>query len=198
MLCTNAQSGSQMKFVMDDTQANIGGGSEQYSSGFVPIISPSVSGRSSYHSFLDIGSTQTRRYFGVIIASHTGAFECAKIIVGVKAQPAKYYETQWETGIDDMSRVDLSRNGVPLIATGASYRTLDFTLGWMTESEKETMFDPLDRSLGVRAPALWMFDPDATTYRQNRTYFGRYATAPKIGKQGYNRFEKRVSLLSMI
>ena len=100
-------------------------------------------------------------------------------------------------GCVDQSTIALSRNGVPDIARGAHLRSLGFTLGWLTEAEYETGMGPLSESVGKVDPLYLCFDPDPTTYRQRRTYFGRLAET-KVKRRSVTRFEKQLDMVSMI
>ncbi len=56
------------------------------------------------------------------------------------------------------------------------------------------------KKLGTRNPALWCFDPDPTTYRQAKTYFGTVKENPFSvgGKVKPGIFSREFSILSLI
>jgi hypothetical protein len=193
----NAQAGTKYEIQMDNTNTTLLGASPTYRSGTLDFISPAVTGRALYHSHLEISPAQTRRYVAIVISAHAGAFEASTIVVGKKVSVAKYYETEWETGPLDLSNVSESRNGVPDEAAGVVWRQKSFTLGWLSESEWETSISPLLMSLGKTEPVYCCFDPDATTYRQGRTYFGRLAES-RVRKRAFNRLEKQFDIRSFI
>ena len=68
---------------------------------------------------------------------------------------------------------------------------------WLTEAEVEGDFAPLDELVGKTTPILTCFDPEATAYRQRRTFFGTLEDNPVITKIGFNRFEKQFQILSV-
>ena len=119
-------------------------------------------------------------------------------MAGKKISPARYYEPEWEAGAADQSSVAIGRNGVPDIARGLNMRLVNFTLSWMSEAEWETSISPLAQAVGKTDPVFCCFDPAATTYRQNRTYFGRFTDNLRGTKKNYDRFERQFELLSMI
>lgn len=197
LLATNAQAGTTIQILMGASLANVQGGSPTFDSGILTLISPAVTGRDTYHSHYEFGTAQTYRYLRIKIASHTGDFEASTLVIGKKVQSSRYYEPEWENGPLDLSEIGDNRNGIASEAPGLVMRQISFTLGWLNEAEWETLFQPLLQALGKTEPVLLSFDPDATTYRQNRTYFGRLAES-RGRKRNYNRFEKAFDLKSFI
>lgn len=198
VMAANALPGTTIRVDMDNTNTTLGGGSPTYTSGVLPFISPAVSGRPYYHSHLEIGSVQTRRYAQIIIAGHTGAFEAAFIVLGRRVRPQRFYETEWEAGPDDQGAFAVNRNGVPSIADGSVLDAVAFELGWITEAEYETAFRPMLKRLGRRNPVFVSFDPAPTSYRQARTFFGTMRDLGRPRKAGFNRFAKRFEILSKV
>jgi hypothetical protein len=197
LLATNAGSSTTMRVSMDNNAATVGGGSAAYIQGAALINDPATSGRATYHGFYPLTSAQTYRYMAVFIESFSGDFEASTLVVGRKVTSAKYYETQWEAGPLDLSTVTENRNGIPDIAGGMMMRQLSFNLGWMTEAEFETSISPLLLACGKTEPVYCCFDPEPTTYRQNRTYFGRLSESRTV-KQGFNRFQREFTIRSFI
>jgi len=197
LLGTNALPGTTIELQMDNTNTTLIGASPTYRSNPQTLITPAVSGRAAYHWHWEF-TQQSRRYFALIIANHTGAFEATFAVIGRRVPSSRYYETDWETAPEDLSQFGLGRNGVPEIATGAMLRRIAFTLGWMTEAEYETAFMPLLLQLGRVNPVFLSFDPEATVYRQARTYFGQMRDLSPVVKRGWSRFEKKFELLSKI
>lgn len=197
LLNTNAQPGTQWFINAGATQANAEGGSPSFATGDAPLISPAVTGRDRYHGFRSF-SAQTYRYWVVGMLSHTGTFEASILAAGRRISTASYYEPEWEAGPEDLGTLAYSRNGVPEIADGATLRRLGFNLQWVTEAETESLLLPMLGRLGRRGSVLCCFDPDATVYRQGRTYFGTLADQGRMRKIGFNRFEKRFEIVSII
>jgi len=201
LLSANALSGTTIRVRLGDTQAHVDGASSPYDSGVLPFISPSITRPDGlYHSHLQLGTPQTRRWWRIDIGSHTGDFEAAMLIMGQMITPARYYSQGHKFGVEDMGDVKVNRWGVPDETDGLIFRTLEFTLGWMDEAEFETKFRPLTEAIGKRGVALWCFDPAATTYRQARTYFGWLKDAPyaTVGTAKPGTVSHDFSILSMI
>ena len=197
LLNTNAQADTRMWIGMGTSAAEASGGSPAFSTAPAPLITPAVTGRDRYHGFLSF-APQTYRYMALRTDTHSGVFEASILAAGQRIGPSKYYEPEWETGPEDLGTLAYGRNGVPEIADGATLRRLGFTTAWMTEAEHETIFQPLLQRLGRRGSVLCCFDPEATIYRQGRTYFGTMADQGRPRKIGFNRFEKRFEIVSII
>lgn len=196
LLNTNAQPGTQIYVAFGTSEAQAIGGSPAFAVSDT-LISPAVTGRDRYHGFLSF-APQTYRYMVMSILSHTGTFEASILAAGQRISPASYYEPEWEAGAEDLGTLAYGRNTVPEIADGATLRRIGFTLGWMTEAEHDLTFQPLLQRLGRRGSVLCCFDPAATVYRQGRTYFGTMADQSRFRKAGFNRFEKRFEIVSII
>lgn len=172
-----------------------------YDSLFQPFISPSITSDDGlYHSHWSLPSVQTKQWWRIDIGSHTGDFEAADLILGQKVTPARYYSAGFEMGVQDQGEVDFGRWGVTGQTSGLILRTLKFDLEWLTEAEEMTMFAPLMKKLGTRNPALWCFDPEPTTYRQAKTYFGVVKDNPFStgGQTKPGTYARSFSILSLI
>jgi hypothetical protein len=172
--------------------------SPEYDSGALSFISPAITradGR--YHAHREIGAPRTGAWVRIDVGGHAGDFEASMLVVGLKRQVAQYYETSWRTGVRDLGSITIGRNGVPGISLGTKLRTLEYTLGWASEAEAETMLAPLDELLGRTSPYLTCFDPEPTLYRQRRTFFGWNEEMPSIGKVAWNRYERNFQVLSL-
>jgi hypothetical protein len=200
MIGANAQSGTTIRIRLGDTQAEVDGTAD-YDSGALAFISPSITSDDGlYGSHHELPSLQTKQWCRIDIGGHTGDFEAAKLILGQRVTPSRYYSAGFEMGIEDQGSIDFGRWGVAEITSGMIMRSLKFELGWLTEAEEMTMFAPLMKKLGTRNPALWCFDPDPTTYRQAKTYFGTVKENPFSvgGKVKPGIFSREFSILSLI
>jgi hypothetical protein len=197
MLGANALAGTTIRIRLGDSQAEVDGTAD-YDSSALPFISPSITRDDGvYHSHHELPSLQTKRWWRIDIAGHTGDFEASMLVLGRKREAGNYYETQWKTGVRDLGSLQFSRNGVPAFADGAKLRTLAYKLGWMSEAEMETQTAVLDEAMGRTTPALFCFDPAPTTYRQRRTFFGWHEDNSEIVKIGFDRFERQYQVLSL-
>lgn len=172
MVSANAIPATTWRVRIGDTQAEVDGTAD-YDSTAVAFISPSITRTDGlYVAHLELPSTQTKQWIRIDIGSHTGDFECSALIVGKKITPTRYYSPDYKRGVEDMGDVDIGRYGVPAETPGRIMRTLGFTLGWITGDEYDTDIGPMLETVGKRTPIFCCFDPEATVYRQRKTYFG--------------------------
>ena len=72
-------------------------------------------------------------------------------------------------------------------------------LNWHDEAEWETKFRPMIERVGLTSPLYLCFDPSATAYRQNRTYFGKFQKAPTAtGRRKPNTWGGEYQMLSIV
>lgn len=180
LLSANALPGTTIRVRLGDTQAEVDGVAD-YDSGVLPFISPSISRPDGlYSSHLELPSLQTKRWWRIDIAGHTGDFEVSSLVMGKMLTPARFYDRGHEYGIEDMGALSFGRYGVDDEQDGIVLRTLKFRLSWLTKAEWETMFRPIFERNGQRGMMLWCFDPEATASRQAETYFGNVTRTPSV------------------
>lgn len=204
VLSANAQAGTQMRLRLGPTQDAVDGvGSPPpgtYDSTAVDFISPSITREDGkYHSHYELETSMNVRWWRLDITGHTGDFEASMLILGEKVIPTRYYNLDFQFGVQDLGSVDITRFGVVNEEPGVIFRTVEFTLGWQTEAEFEASFRPMMERLGSRGVVYCCFDPDATTYRQAKTYFGWLRKPPFAkGIRKPQTYEQEFSILSMI
>lgn len=180
LLGANALAGTTIRVRVGDTQAEVDGTAD-YDSGVLPFISPSITRTDGYYnSHLDIPALQTKRWIRIDIAGHTGDFEAAALVIGKKAIMNRFYDRGFEMGVEDLGSLEFGGQGVISEEDGVIIRSLGFQLSWMSEAEFETTFRPFIEQMGMRGFIHCCFDPDATIYRQAKTYFGRLAKQPTV------------------
>jgi hypothetical protein len=197
VLAANAGPATTIRVRLGDSQAEVDG-SADYDSGAVPFINPSITRDDGlYHAHIELPSVQTKQWLRIDIGSHTGDFQASMLVVGKKIAPSCYYETQWNRDVRDLGAVTFGRNGVPGVSKGARLRAIGYKLAWLNEAEMENTFSPLDENVGKTDPVFLCFDPEATAYRQRRTFFGFNEDQPSLAKRGSNRFERDFQFLSL-
>lgn len=200
MLSANASASTTIRVRLGDTQAQVDG-SAPYDSGHLPFVSPPRNNEDAlYHSHLPLSSAQNRRWWRIDIGGHSGSFSAAKLIMGHRIQAERFYNYNSERGISDLGGIEVSRWGVPSVTDGLTFRTLAFTLSWISEQAYENEIESLIKKLGKRKTALICFDPEPTIWRQARTYFGWMQTlnASKLGALAPGKYQQDFSILSMI
>ncbi len=200
VISANALVGTTIRVRVGDTQAEVDGTAD-YDSTAVAFINPSITRTDGlYCSHLEFPALQTKQWWRIDFAGHTGDFIAAAIVLGKKVQFADFYSPDFEFGVADQAEIDWGRFGVVDEADGRLMRTLSMNFGWMTDSDRSTNFQPLVETLGKRGVALWLFDSDATIQRQSKTYFG-WLSSPTFFKPAAPnqiRYQAQFQILSMI
>lgn len=178
IISANALAGTQFRLRLGTSQAAVDG-TAGYDSAAQTFISPSITRSDGlYHAFFELPSTQTFQWWRVDITGHTGDFQAAKIVLGTKVTPSRFYNWDFEYGTRDLGDMNVNRFGVFDEEPGVIFRSVAFTLAWQTEAEWETSFRPMIESLGKRGIVYLCFDPTANTYRNSRTYMGIFDKLP--------------------
>lgn len=199
IIAANAQAGSTIRLRLGTTQAEVDG-TATYDSGAIPIISPSISREDGrYHSHHELPSTQTARWWRIDIAGHTGNFQASNLVLGSKIEPSRFYDLDYEYGVEDMGDAEFTRLGVIDEVPGVILRTVNFTLSWQSEAELEGSFRPFIEKVGKTGIVYCCFDPEASTYRQARTYMGLFRKPPYArGQRKPRTFAQEFQILSYI
>lgn len=197
MIWANAQPGTTIRLRLGATQAAVDGVAA-YDSGALPFISPAITRDDGlYSSHLELDGVVNARWWRIDIGGHAGDFSAAKLVLGRRILSASYPNPGWSFGADDLGEHDITRWGVVDEADGVILRTLAFKLGWVTTADFETKWRPL-LERGRRQITLWCFDPEASAYRQARTYLGFTGPNPATGGVGVDKYEMDLEVRSLI
>jgi hypothetical protein len=174
LLSANAGGSTTIRLRLGSSQGAVDGSSPSYDSGALPFIDPSITREDGlYHSHLQMPSVVNARWWRIDIGSHSGSFEASILVLGKRMTAGKFYSPDFGFGVEDKGSLEWNRLGVPEDDVGVIHRRLDFTLGWISQTEFETQWRPLAEKIGETGMALWCFDPQANAYRQAKTYFGK-------------------------
>jgi hypothetical protein len=175
IMAANADADTKYRLRLGTSQAEVDGGSAPYDSGeldFIgtaPVVAPDDG---LYHSHLELPAAETATWWRIDLVDHPTKVEASMIVMGSKVQPSRFYNLDYEQGVEDLGEMQIGRWGVLDETDGAVWRTLDFSLAWITEAEFETSFRPLMKALGGRGVVYCCFDPTDSSYRHARTYMG--------------------------
>lgn len=197
LMNANAQPGTTIRIRLGDNQSEVDGTAD-YDTGALTFIDPAITrsdGR--YHSHHELPSVQTKRWMRIDIGGHSNSFSAAMLVAGKKIPTSRYYDMQWNRDIRDLGSLTFARNGVPGVNPGERLRAISFRLAWLTEAEMEETFSAVDEATGKTEPFYCCFDPEASTYRQRRTFFGFNEEQPSFIKRGHNRHERNYQMLSL-
>lgn len=185
LTAANAVHATTIRLRLGASQAAVDGGAAPYDSGVLPFIyndgsSDALASNNVFHSHLELPSVQSYQWARVDIGSHSGDFQANSLVLGLKSQPSRFYDTDFEYGTIQLGSIDFNRNGVPDEKPGGYQRSLKFSMSWLNEAEFETSFRPLiERAAGM--PLFLCFDPGASLYRNRKTYLG-YLEKPPFTK----------------
>lgn len=179
IVSANAQPGTIYRLRLGATQSQVDGNTPLYDSGPLSFISPATTRRDGlYHSFLRLLVAVPAAWWRIDITGHTGAFEAGGIVLGKAIEPSRFYDKDFERGVEPLGGVEINRFGVPDLTPGITLRTLLFTLSWLGEAEYEDTFRPLAEKIGTTSILYCCFDPAVTPWRQGKTYMGFLGRAP--------------------
>lgn len=181
LVSANATGSTTIRLRLGDSQAEVDGTAD-YDSTPLTFISPSISRTDGlYHSHLELPTTYTKRWWRIDIGSHSGDFEAGGLVLGQSFSPTRFYNRDFQYGVEDLGSLEFTRWAVPNEEPGAKLRTLEFTLDWETEAEMEASFRPMAETIGTTGTIYCCFDPEVSEYRQARTYMGRL-TKPLVAR----------------
>jgi len=198
ILSANALPATTFRLRLGDSDAEVNGTADHDSTA-LPFISPSITRADGlYHSFYELPAAVTKRWWRIDIGSHTGDFEAAIVVLGKKIEPSRFYNTDFEFGTEDTGKAEITPYGVWDEEPGQILRTVDMTLEWLTAEEYEGDFRPMIEAVGSTQPVYLCFGPEAETYRQARTYYGKFRKPPYArGRRKPGLFGGEYQLLSI-
>lgn len=219
LLSANAGAGTMIRVRLGSSQAEVDGVAS-YDSGALPFVPLAWAGDDEptlsldftsqvyqvrtvddkpRHSHLELDAPIGATWWRIDITGHVGDFEASRLIIGKKLTPTRFYDRDFERGVEDLGSLEISRMGVLHVTPGVKLRRLKFKLAWVTEAEQEEMFGPMVEELGSTGLSYWCFDPEPTAYRQRRTYYGWFRESPyATGGAKPKTFQKDFDITSLI
>ena len=179
LISANALPGTTIRVRLGTTQAQVDG-SGGYDSGTRTFISPALTVPNGlYHSHLELISIRIATWWRIDIGGHTGDFQAAGLVMGKRLTPSDFHDRDFEKGIDDLGKLNVSLRGVASEEPGIVMRTMTFRYSYMAEAEYENDFGPLVETIATRGICYWCISPDS--YRQQSTYLG-YLSRPAFAR----------------
>lgn len=198
LIWANAGPDTTIRLRLGADQAAVDGEEAPYDSGPLPFIDPAITRDDGhYSSHLELDAVETWRWWRIDIDGHAGDFAAAALILGRKIESASFSNPGWQFGVEDLGSLDISRWGVPNENPGKILRSLSFKIGWVLPEDWETKWRPL-MERGARRVSFWCFDPEATPYRQARSYLGYLQPQDVAGGVVVTRYEMEVQVRSVI
>lgn len=162
-------------------QAGTTTGVSNYDSGTVTAWAGATQNVDRPHAMLYLSSTQTYRYWKITLtdaANPAGYFEAGRVILADALQFTRNYSKGAGRGFNDLSTTKEAFGGQLLIEDKAKRPVLSFEANYLTAVEQER--DVLELQRNKTGGVFAMLNPDASTYRQGRMYYGNLKLEPVI------------------
>ncbi|MXP24797.1 hypothetical protein GRI39_01890 [Altererythrobacter indicus] len=173
IVAANALPETKMRLRLGSSLEEVDGDEAAFDSGIVDFISPAITSTDGlYHSHLELEAVQTATYYRLDISDHVGQFEAAALILGEKIEPSRFYNYNFEYGVKATGDSKITVNGVVDSQPGINLRTIDFALGWQSETEVFERFMPMLQRVATSEFVYLCFDPEPHAYRQAKTFLG--------------------------
>ena len=127
------------------------------------------------------GAAVSARYFKLYFDSlgAGGNIQIARVVIGKRTALNRNFSFGAAFGVRDLGSFGFSPQGVMLRRRAAKLRTLGISFDNVKRDEVEGQVQPLIELSAGQEPVALCIDPDTSTERQNRCYFG-----PLIGDMG--------------
>lgn len=133
------------------------------------------------HAMLYLAAAQTYRYWKITLtdaANPAGYFEAGRVILADALQFTRNYSYGAGRGFNDLSTTKEAFGGQLLIEDKAKRPVLSFEANFLSATEMEASVLELQRN--KTGAVFAMTNPDASTYRQGRMYYGALKLEPVI------------------
>lgn len=128
--------------------------------------STSIAGRvdENYGDLIILRNDSTASRYGRIDLSDTGLtyIDAGCLLISVRTQVTINFLPGWSRAWIDPSRKTIGQSGQTFIDQLDSYRVLDLTLGFLSQSERDGFVESIDRDLGEHTNFLTITDPAST------------------------------------
>jgi len=133
------------------------------------------------HAMVYLPAAQTYRYWKITLtdaANPDGYFEAGRLILADALQFTRNHAYGAGRGFNDLSTTREAFGGQLLLEDRAKRPVVTFEANWLTAEEMER--DLLELQRTITGAVFAMLNPDASTYRQGRMYYGKLALEPLI------------------
>lgn len=166
--------------------------------GTVTAWAGSVQNVPAPHALLRLSAAQTYRYWRIDLtdaANPDGFFQAGVAVLASAFQPARNYAYGAGRGFNDLSVKQDSFGGGMLFEAKARRPVLSFEAPYLTATEAEAGVMELQRQND--GPVLAMLNPDASTYRMGRMYYGLMTLEPVVNTN-FGRHSVRVTVEGLL
>lgn len=141
-----------------------------------------------------IGSPVVGRYISFAIATTSAAYiEAGRVFIGTRTQFSINFAYNWQRQYVDRSVRAKTRGGQTQINPDVTYRTVDLTFGFLSESEKNGVLETIDRVNGMSTDVLFIIDPESTNLPRD-TIWGLVSNLTPVVQPYFDRFSKQYQI----
>lgn len=152
-------------------------------------------------SFFWFDPVKTFRYWRLDVSDASNPdefFDIGRLYIADAWQPLIGARTGASKGFSDPSEHQLAIGGQTWVVSRSRSRTLDLTLGFMSEDEMETNVYEIQRRRGIAKDILLVRDPLATTHLHRNLIYGLMTDLPAIINAHYGLFEARFVVKELV
>jgi hypothetical protein len=104
--------------------------------------------------------------------------EAGFLFIGTRTQFTYNMDWGFSLHVVDPSEKKTTRGGQTKVISREKYRRADFTIGWLTETQKWSVATAMDLANGASLPLLFIFNPDSTTLGRDSMFGFLNETSP--------------------
>lgn len=146
------------------------------------------------HDFLWLDAAETFQWWRL---DFNDACSIGNLIVAPGWQPECNYAYGAKPPVlYDPSVIKMSSCGRAVVTTKPMFDIASFSFDFMSPADALANARDFDEQVGARDPALIIFDPEATTYKQQLTLFGRLRPERDLVNSFFNIYSKTYSVFA--
>lgn len=136
-------------------------------------------------------SPVSARYIRVDLTATTGDFvEAGRIVIGQRTSFGVNFAYNWSRAWVDPSIRTQTRGGQTQVSNERTYRTLDVTFDFLSESEKNGTVETIDRVNGLKTDIMLLTDPDSSNLARD-TVWGLMSDLTVVANPYFGIFSKQ-------
>lgn len=129
-----------------------------------------------------LGAAVSARYWRIDLADASlGYIEAGRLFIGPRNPFAYNFSPGWSRSYVDRSRRTESRGGQTYVDPGECYRTVSLTFDWITEAERNSFVEEIDRLNGTKTDVLLITRGDSPNLGRD-SLWGLVADLDPIGQ----------------
>lgn len=140
-----------------------------------------------------ISSPVSGRYIRVDITTTGTYVEAGRFFAGVRSQFAYNFVRGWQRSYTDRSLKTKTRGGQTQIFQDVTYRSLDVTFDFLTQSDRNGFVEDIDRVNATKVDVLFITDPSSTNLARD-SLWGLISNLTPVVQPYYSTFTKQYQI----